>query len=376
MFTTDDPVIIRSVYPNKNVITYDKTSAPVQKLTYANIIKADKRAFNSKVGVITNYSTCFIAMLDKYAHNKDGDEYKELIHRIKLLRRYIGDSIDSAKGIKMKPFPMNWKKRVQVFDTDSDEVKKQKYYHNNLVATKKPYFMIYIYDKLHEEYNSYKSKYNQRCKIAAGCSLDTLMKRVPKTPAEKNLVRQYYNYMPVIKNHCISNELCSIIENNDFEVSKVKKNEDYSRFIEILSDKSVVKNPARFKKVYELYKKYTSLIRNIIKIKDSSASFGDIDFFNSMFGDDVDFDSAKTKMYDAIRHEAELICPNERELATYAVEIVYRIHPEKDKSFAWTICSSGLLKNVIENKKPVIEVPIADKNGCEYLGKYYRLKGM
>jgi hypothetical protein len=376
VFTTDDPIIINGVYPDKNVITYEKTSAPVQKLSYSNIVKADTRSFNTKIGVITNYSTSFIAMLDRFAHDKESAEYKELIQRIKLLRRYIGDSIDSAKGIKMKPFPSNWKNRVQVLESDSDEVKKQKYYHNSLVSNKKPYFMIYIYDKLHADYNSYKAKYNQRCKITAGCSLDVLMKRVPKSQAEKNLVRQYYNYMPVIKNHCISNELCSIIENNDFEVTKVKKSENNERFIHILSDASVVKDNERFNKVYALYKKYSMLIRNIIKISNGSVSMGDMDFFNNFLGESSDINSIKSKMYDAIRHEAEVICVNDRELATYAVEIVYKIHPDKDKSFAWTICSTGLMKNIIANKKDTIEVPIADKDGFEYLGKYYRLKGM
>ena len=363
--------MMNAIFPDRNPITYDKQTAPVQRLTYSNTIKADMKTFNSKIGVITNYSTSFIAMLDKFSENKDSSEYKELIERIKLLRRYIGDSIDSAKGIKMKPFPVKWKSRVKIEDNDTEEVKKQKYYHNSLVSSKKPYFMIYIYEKLLDDYKSFKHKYNQRCKITQGCGLDVLMKKTSKTQSEKNFARQYYNYMPVIKNHCIGNELCSIIENNDFEITKVQRHGNYDKVVEILSDETVVKNASRFKKVNDLYKKYNGLIRNLLKLKENGYANDNTDFYSDVFKSDA---AVRNTMYLAIRSEAEAICPNSKELATYAVEIAYVLNPNKDKSFAWVICSDGIMQNIISHKSKKIEIPVADENGKEYLGKHYSLK--
>lgn len=156
VFTTDNEIMLNSIFTNKNVITYEKVSAPSQRLNNTNILATDLRSFDSKVGAITNFSTTFISML---ANHKEGSpEYNELIERIKLLRRYIGDSIDQAKGIKMLPFPSEWKRREYIYDDDPDEVKSKKYYHNSLVANKKPYFMIYIYDKIKNEYREYRKK--------------------------------------------------------------------------------------------------------------------------------------------------------------------------------------------------------------------------
>src|SRR5690606_34351740 len=103
VFTTDNEVVLNSIIPNLNAITYDKASAKSQRLNGTNILATDLRSFNSKIGTITNYSTSFISMLANF--KPESDEYKEILDRIKLLRRYIGDSIDQAKGIKTKPFP-------------------------------------------------------------------------------------------------------------------------------------------------------------------------------------------------------------------------------------------------------------------------------
>ncbi|RKJ29872.1 hypothetical protein D7X33_42160, partial [Butyricicoccus sp. 1XD8-22] len=162
VFTTDNDVVLNSIIPNKNVITYDKNTANAQKLNNTNILKTDLRSFDSKIGQITNYSTSFISMLANF--KEDSDEYNELLQRIKLLRRYIGDSIDAAKGIKTEPFPIEWRKRVFVDKSDSKEVKKEKYFRNKLVADKKPYFMTYVYDKLQKEYKDFKRNYDRMSK--------------------------------------------------------------------------------------------------------------------------------------------------------------------------------------------------------------------
>ena len=90
--------MIKCIYPGRLPITYDKESAPAQKMNTNNMIKADLNTFDCKIGQTTNYSTKFFSMLCNY--DRESREYKELTERIKLLRRYIGDSIDAGKGVK------------------------------------------------------------------------------------------------------------------------------------------------------------------------------------------------------------------------------------------------------------------------------------
>ncbi|HYK74858.1 MAG TPA: hypothetical protein VEV44_17330, partial [Pseudoneobacillus sp.] len=189
VFTTDNEIISNGIVQNQNVITYSKESAPSQQLNNTNLMKTDLRSFDSKVGTITNYSTTFITML---ANFKEGsDEHKELLSRIKLLRRYIGDSIDQAKGIKMKPFPTEWKKREYLYDDDTLESRTTKYYNTSLLANRKPYFMIYVYDRVKNEYREYKKKCERTCKEKFGCTLNQLLGKKNRTKQESYYIQEY-----------------------------------------------------------------------------------------------------------------------------------------------------------------------------------------
>src|SRR5690606_32679790 len=53
VFTTDNEVVLNSIIPNLNAITYDKASAKSQRLNGTNILATDLRSFNSKIGTIT-----------------------------------------------------------------------------------------------------------------------------------------------------------------------------------------------------------------------------------------------------------------------------------------------------------------------------------
>jgi len=367
VFTTDNSTMLSGIYPNKNVITYDKVSAPSQTLTAANMLKTDLRSFDCKVGTITNYSTTFISMLANF--KKDSDEYNEIIDRIKLLRRYIGDSIDQAKGIKMKPFPSEWKKRDYLYEDDSKEVKQQKYKHNSLVADKKPYFMIYVYDKIKNEYREYRKKCERTCKEKFGCTLDQLLKKQNKTAQESYYVSDYYRRMPVIKNNSVMNMLCGMIEAIDFKYKRPKNNENVDEMFEVLFDKDIEIDEDKLNKLNELYGKFNK--KRHFKFKNSVLS--SIDF---EMEDNNERSNLMNEFYEEIRNEAQSICPNAKELANHLICITYALNPNDSKEFAWSIGTEGII-DILKSKSDFnIEMPMLDVDGEEYLGKKYKLRSV
>lgn len=367
VFTTNNQTMLNNIYPDKNVITYDKVSSPSQRLNDTNILKTDLRSFDTKIGTITNYSTAFIAML---ANFKEGTpEHNELLERIKLLRRYIGDSIDQAKGVKMKPFPSAWKNREYHYEEDSEDVKKQKYYHNSLVANKKPYFMIYIYDRIKNDYREYKKKCERTCKEKFGCSLDVLLKRQNKSKAELYYASDYYKKMPIIKNQCVMNMLCGMVEAVDFKYKRPKNDENVDEMFEILYDPSIEIDEEKLKKLLMLYDKFNK--KRHFKHKNNIMNHIDFDAEQ-----DNEHENKLNAFYDEIRNEAYSISSNAKELANHLIYITYSLNPELPKEFAWNIATEGILKILEDKNDGNVYVPMTDQNGTEYLGKKYSLRSV
>lgn len=367
VFSTDNEIILNSVYPEQNVITYKKESAPDQKLNMTNLMNTDLRSFDSKVGTITNYSTTFITML---ANFKEGTpEHNELLTRIKLLRRYIGDSIDQAKGIKMKPFPSEWKKREFINEHDTDEVKKQKYYRNSLIANRKPYFMIYVYDRLMNEYRDYKRKCERTCKEKFGCTLGQLLSKKNKTKQESYYVSEYYRRMPVVKNNSVMNMLCNMIEVVDFKYKRPKNQESVNEMFSILFDDRFTIDDTKLEKILSLYNKFSK--KRNFKFKNSTLN--SIDY---SMKEESEKEKDINEFYEEVRNEAYSICSNERELANYLVYTVYKLFPNDSKDFAWQIGIDGIIEKLKESSDQFIEMPFHDKNGIDYLGKKYSLQGV
>lgn len=365
LFTTDSKVILDNIYPNRNPITYDKSSAPNQSLTYSNIVKSDLQSFDCKVGTTTNYSTKFISMLCNY--EEQSKEHMELTDRIKTLRRYIGDSIDQAKGIKTKPFPSEWKKRYKINEDDEQQLIKDKIFINNLVAKKKPYFFVYIYEQLLEEYNSYKHGVNTQSLEKFGLKLKDLIQKKDKSDEEKRFVSNYYKGMPVTRTSCIINKLAWLIEDMDFEIKFKKNKSNNGNIADILSDKTIEFNQRTFKEVLALYKEFACELRNKNKknIKKSNEDKGE---------SISNYKEQNDNYYDYVRNEINRVCPNKCELANYVVEICYRKYKNSYKEFVWYIAIDGVLENIKKNKKSDISIPIYDdEKGVEYLGKKYSL---
>ena len=75
------------------MITYEKGSAPTQKISLTNSVQTDLRGLGTGVGGFSNLATIMYAMMEQFDADKNPDQRAELRHRIKLLREIVGQEI-------------------------------------------------------------------------------------------------------------------------------------------------------------------------------------------------------------------------------------------------------------------------------------------
>lgn len=365
IYTTNNKIMIDNIYPNRLPITYDKESAPVEKYCIKNLIKTDLNTFDCKIGQTTNFSTRFFSMLCNYS--RDSKEYAELMNRIKLLRRYIGDSIDAGKGIKTKPFPKEWKQWERVPEEWSDDRKKEQWFYNNLVEKRKPYFFIYIYPELKVEYEKYLTDRNHVCKCTFGMPIVELKNKENKSLAEKNFIKSYYNNMPVTKTNCIMNKLAWKIEDVDYTY-KYPKNTSKENFdlAKVLSSGQYKINKNKYEQIKNIYNKWAAHIYN---------KNDEVEIIDREAEEQIEMDIISYR--EIIQGYLEDIISNSQELADYLIKLCYTDSSKYSKTFCWTFGIDGIVKTLKEKKfykDSAMPVLAFENEGQEYLGKYYRLE--
>lgn len=368
VMTTNNPSILKGVYKNTLPITYKKNTAPKEDLTEENMFKADLNSFDSKIGLITNYSTDMYAMLPLL--KKDSPEQNEILRRLKITRKEQGSQIDKAKGILVKDFPKEWITYQKINKDDTEEIKDKKEFENKILIEKHPYFFIYLYPKYKKIYNNYMTNADIYCKINFGLSLIDLQNKKNKNKVEKKYLKNLQKFNPINESDCTMNKLCKYIESVKFDLNKTISNSNNEEILNILINNSIPKNEKTFKEVLNIfkefeksnnevyeYKLYHNYNEHEIKDKFNEEDFGLNDGFNELI---------KNKMNKA--------CSNSSELVNYIAEICYKVYPNK-KSFLWNIFYEEIVYNVYLNKQEKILIPYLDKDGeFEYLGKRFNKK--
>lgn len=361
--TTDNPYFLKGVRKEFVPITYQKKTAQKSKVDNDILFIADKQAFHSTIGTITNHSTSMYALLPLF--HEESKEYQELQRRLKILRKEQGSAIDHAKGIVTKDFPKHWINYTKVDKENmTEEEIKLIEFNNKIIAEKKPYFMYHLYENCKKNYNKLRNETNIYSKINFGISIDELLNKDYKTLEELEYCKLYHKRNPLNESKCIMNQLCWYIEDeNEKRIKKFnEKNENY--LIDLMMNKKYPIKKATLKKLENLYLEYNKDKRNGITNQELLDR-------NKNNKDNVQFNN----LVEYHKNRALRICSNEQELANYSIELDYRIHNKQNKDFTWNICKEGLLKNIKENGKNKLTIPILSNNGeIEYLGKTYTKK--
>ena len=359
--STNNEYFLKGAKRNELPIMYDKESIPTQKITLPNQIRCDVKGLDTKVGQITNYSTSMLAMLPLFKSEKQVEQKEEIETRLKLLREIQGAEIDKIKGTTPPNFPKSWRTWVYIDKDDDDITKAEKYKYNSMVVKKKPYFFIYLYNTLMNEYKKYEKNFNAISLTHFGVPIKHLLKKKEHTEGEMSLIRKYRKYSPVLETDCIMNVLCKEIENIEFDIkykpNKISLLSDFADFDNIDVDKlNLLENIYKEYKAQKKYKGVEALVENEgIQDDDMNDILKNVLYANR--------DEYKNKMFE--------LFTSSKELFNHLIALC----DKKNWSYdcVWDIIGDDIIDIIpYGNSKVIVE----DPNGFEYLGKYYNLEGV
>jgi hypothetical protein len=337
VFTTDNTEMINGAMKNGKPVTYGRISAPKENLQYDKFFETDVASFNSKIGLITNYSTTYYSMQSKF--EKNSDEYKEIEKRLIICRRGQGNEIDKTKGIITAKFP-EWGKKVA-----------GNVLHNNILANKRPFWMQYLYPHKKKEWESHVEDYEIYSEVVFDKNIfDLINQKEGLSKEEEVFMEKFKKYSPLLLG--TSSVMDSVSSKMISSVKEMRKSKDdifdYNIYIDnnIPTDKNI--------KI-----KLLSLMSLFNKMKK--------DFYLNSSHEDMEF------IIEYIKNKAFEISSDMVELTNCAVELFYG-ERKSGHDFVWQIFSDGIIYNMRKKYKKFC-VPIRCESGdFTFVGKEYKIE--
>lgn len=368
IMTTNQPDIIKNASGGLPV-TYIKNATPKEIIDEDTLFEYDIKAFDSRIGFITNCSTTLYSMLPLY--EEGSEKYNKIIQRLKICRKEQGNQIDKAKGLIIKPFPKFWTKWTKITPDNvhlSDIIE----LNNTIVVDKRPYFMRYLYPNYNKKYLTHIDNYDKYCYAKYGKPFAQLTE---EDYDYNSVVERYKKFSPLLDSNCTMNNICRYMEKEVKEIRVNLSSTTDDRRIMLMKDNSIPFDTDKYKKMEALFRKYRNERSRFNKILADSIKnegnrlikFKTIEQYNK-----------------AIRSEALSISSSLPELVNLAVAICYELYPSDRKSFLWSVFGDGVIDNIKNNilnsgiktiKVPFISLGSELNNEnikvIDYMGKKY-----
>ena len=345
LFTTDSQPLLNNQknLPALNCIQYKASKKVVAE---ADVIKANKNGFGSKIGSITNRITAITSLMANY--EPGSLEYETLRYRTQCGQALQQEEIDKAKGILPNPMPKSWYISSENFikNDDSEEVKAQKMLNQRLCAAKKPYFFGYNYTTLKQEYDAYVRDTDEHVQSIPGKNIRDLLKNDGNLPENEQKILDFYKKrLPLDVSPSTMNRICWAIE-DEFD--------GVDFFDNVKFDYTVYKSETGYShEEYELIKRRCELYKQQ-KREINKKKFVEHE------------DSEDSTVDQIIRLNADLegwcfsICPNEQVLCEILLDICYR--DGIDVSIVWNLCGD-IIVDKLAKKSGAYSYPEQDENG-------------
>ena len=317
-----------------------------------DLYKVDMLAFDSKIGYITNLGTTFYEMQSQY--KKEDKEYSELNRRLMLCCVEQNRTIDSAKGLKTKPFPKHWTSYQKINDDDTPEEKARKEFENKLVIDKRPYFMKDLYSHYNQEYKKFKDDFNLYSQIKFGKKVNELTEDEKQKDEVKEMLAYYEKKNPLLETDGVMNRLSRYMESQLKDINKKSKKCDNQKIFDKLFNPMIEIDNSKLDLLLVKYKEYNDFKKEK-QLKESQFSTYE-SYFKHLRNDCL-----------------EKISSNIQELANLAVYICYQLYPNKPKDFCWDVFGGGIVENLEENKITVKVPHLCETGDIEYLGQRYEM---
>ena len=239
------------------------------------------------------------------------------------------------------------------------------------MADKKPYFFRYKYKTLDKEYKEYIKKSEEDCEIRFYRSLDSLKKDEKEnpenlTPEEKEFLRLFRKYLPVIESDCVMNKICKYIENIDFHIKqRVKSSENFD--YRILVTDNFSPNKALYAQICEeVFDTFSAWDRDRKAEKRTVAKIGEDAEKKKGFDKEI--------QYSLLKQRLEQICSNEESLVNHLVYLFYVDKPSYNKAILWKIAGKQIYETM-KAKTKSFYFPQKNPNGTlEFLYEKYSIE--
>lgn len=354
---TDNPVLVNNLHPTPALMCVQR-KAQKRVSIEEDFIKSNIESFGNEIGQTTNWIT---SMFEVRAGFPAGSpEYNELSYRIKCGQLYQQNCIDKAKGIISKPMPHYWHDRHSIGKLPDPKYRELC---RRIVASRKPYFMRYIYPSLTKQYNTYIKNTNKNALRKFGMTVSEMLELPYKQldDCQVEFLSRYASRMPVGTNDCIMNKICRKFEAEfDGYTSKHPTEQPF--------DYRILKGPGeytpdQFKKISRLYESYAQRLKNYSVFAD----YERLDEYDSM--------SALANLDDEFRRECSIICPDKEALCNIVLDLCYT--RKATKSFAWRMCGSEIIGNLLKKHGGIISFPTLDEQGdIEYCGNRFKAESV
>ena len=347
---TDNKVLVNKLQPLPALMCAQRR-ATKRVPTEDDFIRSNIESFGNDIGQTTNWITSMFEVRARF--EKDTKEYDTLSYRIRCGQLYQQNAIDKAKGIVCKPMPRLWYDR-HAANKSEDDAKFQR----NIVADKKPYFMRYIYPMLNKQYNTYIKNTDKNALREFQMTVAELQAIPKKDRTERqNEFLKYYDFrLPVGINPCVMNKICWRFEDEfDGHIGKHNSSIKFDYSIMRSEDEYSAK---QFNSIKRLYEDYNKRLVNY-------AIFADYERI-----DDCDSFATLSVMNDEFRKECYKICPNANMLCNIILDICYT--RSSTKRFAWNMCGSEIIHNLLIKNDNKISYPTLDCDGdIEFCGNKF-----
>lgn len=350
-FTTNNPILLNNTKDTPAIMCVQH-KAEKQVITEKSLVKANKNSFGDDIGTVTNRITAMFDVQAKFP--KNSDEWNLLDYRIKCGQLLQQDVIDKTKGIISKPMPKHWYTKEIIVDNDTAEVREKKEYNNMLTASKKPYFMNYIYPEQKTKYNKFIKSSNISGLFDYRKTIAELRNKVCNEQ-EQEFLRYYDMLFPVFDEESTMNRLCHMVETEfDGYICNLKKTVEFDSK---LLKSGVEYSKTTYSKIKKLYKKFNSEL-SYLRPKNYTKKSMD------------EYVQQVEILKEKYRELCVKACTNKYELCDSVVDVCYRT--TKSKSFAWMICGDVIIENLLSKNNNQISYLVADDNGkVEYQGQNF-----
>lgn len=343
-FLTDNRVLLGN-YQEVLPIQCEQKKAPKCVPGEKEFITANALGFGDDIGSITNRITAQTELLSLFEPGTA--EYEELSQRIVCGQAIQQEAVDKIKGVVSKGMPRHWyDPKAAAASEDPIDAR--------IVADKKPYFMIYRYPELMSRYKRFVQAAERKCLLRFRDTLDHVIHGAQSDPERADAQAWFYRLCPVQYGKGIMNRICGMCESyfsnqnaagakrDGFDYTILTSGTDCSRYMT--------------EQIKTLYHEYMESLQAIGREAEC----------------EEEYTEWKRELRALFQERCAAVCPNEDELCDIVVLLCYG--RESSKQFAWDMCGTVMVRNLLARCGGRIRYPKRDpKGGIFYGGRRFTL---